>query len=96
MGISEEKYRESINYYLQKVEFFKGRVDEQRMNFQEITRLEEAELKKILQQFRISVNSTLGINDMPRENTHQPKQSVAEEVPLFKKINTQYRTQPHP
>lgn len=41
LGVSEERYRESMNYYLQKVEFFKGRVEEQKMSFQEVTSVEQ-------------------------------------------------------
>jgi hypothetical protein len=71
-------------------------VDEQKMSFQEVTSVEESELKGLLQQFKSTVNNILGIKDNTRENIHHFRQPAQEEMPILKKINTQYRTQPHP
>lgn len=62
--ITEDKYRECFNFYFQKVELYRHRVEEQRETLGEVTEMGKGELEGKLQEFRWAVNEMFGIKEV--------------------------------
>lgn len=72
--------------------FFEGRIDEQKISFQEVTSVEESELRVLIQKFKTNLNGILGIKDLPEAPSYQlqpPPQHQYQPQP-------QFYSNPHP
>lgn len=48
------------------------------MSFQEVTSVEEGELKTLIEEFKGVVNNLLGVKDIARENVHHYRQPAVQ------------------
>jgi hypothetical protein len=72
LDVVEDKYRECINFYDQKVKLYKHRVEDDAMTLQQVTELSKESLEGKLNEYKAAIDDLLGVAEKGSSNAGNP------------------------